>query len=67
MSKEITLESVKAAGAATIGDSDKYNDVVRMDARRAWWSHCEAVQLNVPRMPTFREFWNDENTYQFVA
>lgn len=64
MSKELTLESVKQEAAQAHTDT-KYADNFRMNARRAWWNHCEASREN--HIPTFREFWNDEATYPLIA
>lgn len=67
MSKELTLESVKHAGALSLQNGEtRYAENIRLDARRAWWAHCEAVQSTVPSIPSFREFWNDEATYELV-
>lgn len=59
--KVIMLKDVKAAADAC----GYYNNDIRMDARRAWWSHCEAART--PSVPTFRQFWNDEATYPLIA
>lgn len=67
MSDKPTLESVKRDAALARRHTDtKYADNFRLDARRVWWAHCEAVQSTVPVIPSFREFWNNEDTYDLI-
>ena len=41
-----------------------YSSEAKDKARNAWWSFCE--QCKELHVPTFREFWNDESTYEMV-
>lgn len=44
---------------------DGYSQESKDKARAAWWDYCEASKE--PHVPTFRQFWNDEKTYELVA
>lgn len=41
-----------------------YTPQLKNAARFAWWSHCESSKED--HVPTFRQFWNNEETYHNV-
>lgn len=32
-------------------------------ARELWWEYCEKTQMCYPTIMSFREFWDNENSY----